>query len=306
GYASAGKYFRIASSTNLNSGVLFQIGKTGTTTLNSGITTNSTGLFLCINSTTFEVERSSTACSGTSDERLKTNIASLGGEGSLDDIEKLNPVSFNWKSINDATTTQFGFLAQEVENIFPNLVTVNSGTYTIANADGTQTIVQNPMSLNYTGFIPVLAKGIQELASSTASTTSSLAASVSLNSAAIASTIATLENLQKSVTSLADITTVGAGLTLSSTTLTLDVANPNIWTGLQTFNAASTTALSASDYIEVGSAATTSASTTNTMVRGNATSTFSGGIDIENGCIAINGTCVLMATSSLQLSVDSV
>jgi hypothetical protein len=59
-----------------------------------------------------------------SDKRLKDNIVSLGNE-SLDVIDKLNPVSFTWKE--DGSASQ-GFIAQEVEQVLPELVKTNNET----------------------------------------------------------------------------------------------------------------------------------------------------------------------------------
>ena len=54
-----------------------------------------------------------------SDERLKENISSLGS--SLSKILQLNPVSFN---MIGASTTQLGFLAQNVQQYFPNTISI--------------------------------------------------------------------------------------------------------------------------------------------------------------------------------------
>jgi hypothetical protein len=59
-----------------------------------------------------------------SDKRLKDNIVSLEGE-SLEVLDKLNPVSFTWKEDGGAS---IGFLAQEVEQVLPELVKTNSET----------------------------------------------------------------------------------------------------------------------------------------------------------------------------------
>ena len=55
-----------------------------------------------------------------SDERLKENIEDLGY--GLNEILQLRPVSYNW--INDTANqgTQFGFIAQEVQEIMPELI----------------------------------------------------------------------------------------------------------------------------------------------------------------------------------------
>lgn len=57
-----------------------------------------------------------------SDERLKKNIAPL--TGSLDKLLRLQGVSFSWKDEDDRGR-EFGFLAQQVEPIFPQWVAAN-------------------------------------------------------------------------------------------------------------------------------------------------------------------------------------
>ncbi len=86
----------------------------------------------------------------TSDRRLKTNINPL--QKSLDKVLKLNGVTFNWdrsnaKNSNASTSLQYGFVAQEVEMVLPELVS--------EGADGYK-------SVNYIGVIPVLTQAIQE------------------------------------------------------------------------------------------------------------------------------------------------
>ncbi len=57
------------------------------------------------------------ACNTFSDERLKKDITPLSH--SLQSILALNPVSFTWKDSGKGT---YGFIAQDVEKIFPELV----------------------------------------------------------------------------------------------------------------------------------------------------------------------------------------
>ena len=52
-----------------------------------------------------------------SDSNLKYDIYKINN--SLEKIEKLRPVSFNWKKNNEY---EIGFIANEVEEIFPNLI----------------------------------------------------------------------------------------------------------------------------------------------------------------------------------------
>ena len=63
-----------------------------------------------------------------SDQRLKTNIQSLDSSSSLALIDALNPVTFKWIDLSQGSTTQLGFIAQQVQEIFPNLVATTSPT----------------------------------------------------------------------------------------------------------------------------------------------------------------------------------
>ena len=84
----------------------------------------------------------------TSDARMKDDIAALEGD-LLAKVRALKPVSFVMK--NDANrVTEFGFLAQDVRPIFPELVN---------EADDED----KTLSMNYMGMVPVLAGAIKEL-----------------------------------------------------------------------------------------------------------------------------------------------
>ena len=76
----------------------------------------------------------------TSDSKFKSNIKSLSDNKTehLDKIKKLIPKSYNFKGQKDSS---FGLIAQEVEKIYPSLVTTKE--------DGTK-------SVNYTELIPLL------------------------------------------------------------------------------------------------------------------------------------------------------
>ncbi|MBF0245528.1 MAG: tail fiber domain-containing protein [Planctomycetes bacterium] len=81
----------------------------------------------------------------TSDRRLKTDIADLNY--GHDEIMKLNPVSFKWKTGTNLKR-QLGFLAQEVRQIMPEAVKVGR--------DEAQT-----MGISYESLIPVLVNAIK-------------------------------------------------------------------------------------------------------------------------------------------------
>ena len=80
----------------------------------------------------------------TSDVRLKNNISSL--DESLNKIMNLRPVSFAWNADN-TNATNYGFIAQEVESVIPELVTTDSG---------------GMKSLSMLGMVPFLTGAIQQ------------------------------------------------------------------------------------------------------------------------------------------------
>ena len=86
----------------------------------------------------------------TSDQRYKKNITSV--TGALEKLSKLNPVNYDWrkdefKERGFSDKKQWGFIAQEVEKVMPELVREDKNGY---------------QSLNYTGVIPLLTKAMQE------------------------------------------------------------------------------------------------------------------------------------------------
>lgn len=76
-------------------------------------------------------------CNGTtcsSDIRLKKNVQSLSG--SLDDLARLRPVTFEWKNPQErgySSGKQFGFIAQEVEKVKPEWVGVDDQGFKTLN-----------------------------------------------------------------------------------------------------------------------------------------------------------------------------
>ncbi|MGB1539369.1 MAG: tail fiber domain-containing protein, partial [Rickettsiales bacterium] len=100
-----------------------------------------------------------------SDRRLKKNIQDIPFSG-LETIGKLRPVSFEWKKPSEVVSTgkQLGFIAQEVEQVLPQLV--KEETRTIGDALGDKDWVdkdEKVKTLNTDGIIPILVKAVQEL-----------------------------------------------------------------------------------------------------------------------------------------------
>ena len=64
-----------------------------------------------------------------SDIRLKTNVRDLQNTNVLENIQKLRGVKFEWKDSKFGVGDQIGFIAQEVEKIYPELVDTDEDGY---------------------------------------------------------------------------------------------------------------------------------------------------------------------------------
>ena len=91
-----------------------------------------------------------------SDERLKENIQPM--QDALAKVMKLDVKTYTFKqeyaSMNLPTSRQYGFTAQNLEGVFPELVKLNP-------AKGKEQPIEFK-AVNYTGLIPVLTEAIQE------------------------------------------------------------------------------------------------------------------------------------------------
>jgi hypothetical protein len=91
--------------------------------------------------------------SNPSDIRLKNDVATLSDKEGLAFITALRPVSFTWKDERRGKGVQFGFIAQEVEKLKPQIVqTQNVGPDK-----------KEEKSLNYQALFAPLVKAVQEL-----------------------------------------------------------------------------------------------------------------------------------------------
>ena len=107
-----------------------------------------------------------TALHQTSDARLKTNITGIK-QDALQKINDLRPIQFQWQQVDDVVVEDttpiktphfsedidfeqkhYGFLAQEVQKLYPELVQEDGNGY---------------MSVNYMELIPLLVNAVQEL-----------------------------------------------------------------------------------------------------------------------------------------------
>lgn len=88
----------------------------------------------------------STSWSANSDRRLKKNIIPIKSD--LDRLVKLTPVKFNWNAENDSDEQHYGLIAQNVKEVYPELVNIaDNGMFGVSYAD----------------FIPIILSAIKDL-----------------------------------------------------------------------------------------------------------------------------------------------
>jgi hypothetical protein len=142
-YATAGNGFRVY--TNGNNKRL-EITTTGAATFSSSVTAT-TGIFTNYagGGTTGASLDNTGQIVRTSSIELKNNISNI--KYGLNDILKINPISFNWKDENKyGNENENGFVAEDVYTIIPNVVSSDA----------------NGIFMDYTKLIPILTKAIQE------------------------------------------------------------------------------------------------------------------------------------------------
>lgn len=150
GVAGSGDIFAIASSTNAR---LFTVKSTGyvgigTTTPDQSLVVSGTiqATNLLGGAATLSTDESGNIIRTPSDGTLKENIAPL--EDSLDKLMRLQGVSYSFKDGNFGTGPQIGFIAQDVKEVFPEVVS-SGGEY---------------LSLNYGNLVAVVVEAVKELA----------------------------------------------------------------------------------------------------------------------------------------------
>ena len=127
--------------TTLSSDIYYATGKVGIgTTSAPSYTLDVTGDGRFTNGLT------TTTLTYTSDQRLKKNIEPL--EGSLEKILKLNGVTFNWRDPAQDRAKQIGFVAQEVRDVYPELVKKRKDGF---------------LSVNYVSLVSPLVEAVKEL-----------------------------------------------------------------------------------------------------------------------------------------------
>lgn len=105
-----------------------------------------------------------------SDSRLKKNITGLNGALSI--VSQLKPKTYDYvvdEDLSLPTEKQYGFLAQDLEKVLPELVkdveTLSAPTLKEGGEEGEMTdpeVTGTIKSVNYTALIPILVQAIQE------------------------------------------------------------------------------------------------------------------------------------------------
>jgi trimeric autotransporter adhesin len=108
--------------------------------------------------------------SNLSDSRLKKNVQNLSRTTQgLSAVLKLRPVTYDWKDVNSNPKQQIGFIAQEVEEVFPQIVHTSVDSKTIKMQDGSSETILNPKSMTYGELVVPIVAAIQELSANISS-----------------------------------------------------------------------------------------------------------------------------------------
>lgn len=98
---------------------------------------------------TCTINPTNTALNCSSDRQLKKDITTLtDNEDILNNLDQLSPVTYRWNDQNNTADKQYGLIAQDVEDVFPEFVSQGPDGY---------------KSLSYTSFIPVNTAAINQL-----------------------------------------------------------------------------------------------------------------------------------------------
>lgn len=170
-------YTNSTSTSNLNYGVLSIAQGTGAGTTNYGVYGSASGLSTGNNYAIFgtavvganswagyfQGNVFSTGLYIGSDAQLKLNVTNE--TNALASIMRVRPVTYSYavdqnKELNLSPEKQHGFIAQELQAVFPELV--KGSRYSIPDANGVEASSKTFLSVNYLGLISILYKGIQE------------------------------------------------------------------------------------------------------------------------------------------------
>jgi hypothetical protein len=123
--------------------------------------TNDNVMSLGVNGTRWTAVYATNGTIQTSDERYKTNIQPLAA--GLNTVMQLNPISYSWKNENlrIGTGVNYGFSAQELSKVAPDLV-IHSSTTVDKETGKLAGDYADAYGVKYAEFTPILVKAIQE------------------------------------------------------------------------------------------------------------------------------------------------
>jgi hypothetical protein len=140
----------VASGLSLFGSSSVATGTTIATFQNAGGTCNvvpsSTGGIVC--SSDMNLKKNITNLSDNSNWSFNNNITP-DNQSILAKVMALNPVDYNWNVEQDSDPKHAGFIAQEVEQVFPDLVSTDPNTHVL--------------SLDYTGLVPYTVEAVKEM-----------------------------------------------------------------------------------------------------------------------------------------------
>jgi len=99
------------------------------------------------------VSRGGTSWTTASDSRLKANVANLSTSSAYSHVKTARAVQFRWKYGDNSTANNIGFIAQDWESDYPEV---------IVTGDEAQHGVDDPKGMNYTETIPILMAALKE------------------------------------------------------------------------------------------------------------------------------------------------
>jgi hypothetical protein len=101
-----------------------------------------------------KLQHGSTLWTSSSDRRIKKDIAALPESYGLSAVERLKPVTFHWRDPKSPQQLQMGLIAQDVQQVIPELVTRSGPTRYAPDGE---------LGIEYSGLVIPLIKAIQEL-----------------------------------------------------------------------------------------------------------------------------------------------
>jgi hypothetical protein len=101
-----------------------------------------------------KLQHGSTLWTSSSDRRIKKDITALPESYGLSAVEALKPVTFHWRDPKSPQQLQMGLIAQDVQQVIPELVTRSGPTRYAPDGE---------LGIEYSGLVIPLIKAVQEL-----------------------------------------------------------------------------------------------------------------------------------------------